>query len=192
MDRIRFRPERDHHWAAVGSLSASIATAFYMRSLTRGHEMVRRANGDITADPSQALPAIDENIGSERTRADADVSANGESRVWFSKKVFIGAASGLIIAVGAIWAFEFISGNPFGQAETPSIGRPWQPAPEPDNDGTCAQPPPTQHLLSPPRRQAQPSRLRHPRRHLQQLSRTYLTKPSRHPTRRHLTQRHHG
>ncbi len=125
--------------AAVGSLSASIATAFYMRSLTRGHEMVRRSNGDITADPSQALPAIDENIGSERTRTDAEVSTNGERRVWFSKKVLIGAVAGLIIAIGSIWAFEFVSGNPFGQAETPALGRPWQSAPE----QTTTPPPPT-------------------------------------------------
>ena len=135
--------------AAVGSLSASIATAFYMRSLTRGHEMVRRANGDNTVDPTQALTAIDENIGSERTSADADLSANAESRAWFSKKVCIGAASGLIIAVGAIGAFEFISGNPFGQAESPSIGRPWQPAPEPTTTGPAPTPTPASTEPSP-------------------------------------------
>lgn len=115
--------------AAVGSLSASIATAFYMQSLTRGHRLVRRPSSPDLDSPG----SHSENLAGESkqvTTLDLKDSADGPgSNGRRNRQIIIGTVVALVLALGTIGALEFVSGNPFGQAERPAIGRPWQAAP---------------------------------------------------------------
>ncbi len=140
--------------AAVGSLSASIATALYFQSLSRGQELVRRPitqsrAGSVvtqTDDPESTVVIHDgEEAESITDLQDADpvtaqTSGMDSTR---NRQIVIGTVVALAIALLSIGAFEFISGNPFGQAERPAIGRPWQPAP------TATTPSPTEETPDP-------------------------------------------
>lgn len=131
--------------AAVGSFSASIATALYLSGLHRGETLVkpvvrpviRRSGTDKTA----VLPAdsteLDETV--ELGDLDPDASPSDEPTEttepkrkpgWFSAAI-LGGAIVLIGVILSIGAFEFFSGDPFGNADRPAIGRPWEPPPTP-------------------------------------------------------------
>ena len=118
--------------AAVGSLSASIATALYMQSLSHGHRLVRGPNSlgpsasgssaDSVRSPSDATQVL-----SGGSPADEPDEAGSNSRR--NRQIVIGTIVALALALGTIGVIELVSGNAFGQAERPAIGRPWQSAP---------------------------------------------------------------
>lgn len=119
--------------AAVGSLSASIATAFYLQSLNRGKELVRRP---VRKTAAGSVITADEQVESTVALSDDDqiepldeIVEDPKSNAKRNRQIIVGTIVALVVAVGAIGVFELVSGNPFGQAERPAIGRPWQPAP---------------------------------------------------------------
>jgi len=119
--------------AAVGSLSASIATALYLQSLTRGKDLVRRP---VRKTAGGSVIAADEFVESTVALSDEDpiepldeIVDDPQSDAKRNRQIIVGTIVALMVALGAIGVFELVSGNPFGQAERPAIGRPWQPAP---------------------------------------------------------------
>lgn len=119
--------------AAVGSGIASISTAVYLNTLHKGRTLITESGTVISTataeDPgvsTNAAPADSEQTSIIATSDEVDVSPTSG----FSWKV-AGAVFVLVMAVSvaAIAGWELVSGNSFGNADRPSIGRPWQDSP---------------------------------------------------------------
>lgn len=118
--------------AAVGSLSASIATALYMQSLSRGHQLVRRpvvpVESSTSLDSGTVIASRDATqvFNTSETEDALDEPGSNTRR---NRQIVIGTIVALALALATIGVIELVSGNGFGQAERPAIGRPWQPTP---------------------------------------------------------------
>ncbi|MTB87395.1 hypothetical protein H9L21_06440 [Aeromicrobium senzhongii] len=131
--------------AALGSLVASIASALYARGIDRGTTLITESGSVV----SRTRPAAAE---SDRDAEDGDVVITQEQTVvtvdeaerafpW--KRVLTWTGLALAVSLLAIGAFELVTGDSFGKADNPTIGRPWKDqgsSPETPSDGETTRP----------------------------------------------------
>ncbi len=114
--------------AAVGSVTASVATAVYLHGLDRGSalitERVSEAPGETEIEISQA---------------------EKQPIAW--KRVAAWSALALAVALAAIGGYELVTDSPFGNKDNPTISRPWS---NPQTEPTEAEPTPTVQATTAP------------------------------------------
>lgn len=113
--------------AAVGSLVLTTTSAFYSRTLETGRTLiVQTSDGssvETHAEPGEtqeALAAVEEATGSPVQGAeviDDDPDADAASRDWRTlpwKRIGVSTVAALVIAFGAMSAYEAVTGNAYG------------------------------------------------------------------------------
>lgn len=112
--------------AAIGSLVASIASALYVRGLDRGTTFITESGSVV----SRSRPATETADGDDgevlTTEAESSVVVEESERAFSWKRVLTWAGLALAASLLMIGAFELLTGSSFGNADNPSIGRPWQ------------------------------------------------------------------
>ncbi|MCD9153173.1 hypothetical protein [Aeromicrobium duanguangcaii] len=110
--------------AALGSLVASIASALYARGLDRGTTLITES-GSVVA---RARPSGEggEDVDVAVTREQTVVSVDEAERAFPWKRVLTWSGLALAVSLLAIGGYELVTGDSFGKADNPTIGRPWK------------------------------------------------------------------
>ncbi|GAA3528776.1 hypothetical protein AFL01nite_01940 [Aeromicrobium flavum] len=115
--------------AAVGSLVASVASAFYVRGLDKGTTFITES-GSVVARSRPAGESAQAGAGDEGevlvTEEESAVAVEESERAFSWKRVLTWTGLTLAAALLAIGAYELVTDSSFGHTDNPSIGRPWQ------------------------------------------------------------------
>lgn len=104
--------------AAVGSLVASIASALYVRGLDHGTTLITES-GSVVARSRSGGDQTDVAVADE-----AEVTVD-ESPEFSWKRTLLWAGAALATALLVIGGYELATGASYGNADNPSIGRPF-------------------------------------------------------------------
>jgi len=130
--------------AAVGSLVASVASALYVRGLDRSTTLITQGGSVVT----RARAADDPEEESDVVVADAadEIVEEEPARDFPWKRVLGWTAAGLVTALVLIGGYELVTQSSFGNADSPTISRPFRDGddsprretPAPESEATTA------------------------------------------------------